>query len=209
MINLNQLKQNLSFKKIFLALFFIAVIWFVYYMARIQLPENNPQPTTPTTFQTKPEDQPNTWNGITPGYTPYSEAKNKFGEVRMQRTLKDLIVYVHKDYETGVREHLVGVGRDGIVKFVSIPIPYNAALPFSSYEERLNLGQADIVMYDKDGFYEKAHIYLDKGIWLNVFDTTQVVYHETYFTPMSKEEFMSYWGNRLEENYSIPQDAAY
>jgi hypothetical protein len=209
MINFRQLRQNLSIKKIFLGLLAIAVIVVIYYMGRIQLPESQPQPTPPNIYQTKPENQPNTWNGITPGYTPYSEAKKKFGDVRMQRTLKDLTVYVHKDYDTGVREHLVGVDRKGIVKFISIPIPYDAALPFSSYEQRLGLGDADIVMYDKDGFYEKAHIYLEKGIWLNVFDTTQVVYHETYFTPMSKEEFMSYWGNRLEEKYSIPEDAAY
>ncbi len=211
---LNKLKviiKTIFENKLFLIFVFGLVAGIIIlFLGRIRIPKSEkPELGSPDVYNVKPENRVNTWNGITPGKTSYENIKDKFGKLLTSRSFKGLVLYVHRDAKTGVREHQIGVDKDGKVAFVRIPISYDEALPFSSYKERLELDEPDIIKYDKNGFYEKAHIYLDEGVWFNVFDTTQVVYQESYFTPMSADEFMQLWGNILEDEYFIPPHYAY
>jgi hypothetical protein len=168
--------------------------------------KQNTETGTYTTSGVKPSPGINTWEGVTPGLTTYNEAKGNLGEYIERRPSRDLHIYTHKDLDTGMRKYEVGVDNKGIVKYIRVPITYSEARTLPTYKDLLKLGDPDIVKFEKDGSGEEAYVFLKEGIILSVYANPMFVYFETYFEPMSYNDFYAFWGHRLADEYYPHQD---
>jgi len=159
-------------------------------------------------YKTNPPPGTNTWNDITPGITEYNEeiASNIFGHRVDKKRYKGRDVYLFEGPPQDSRHNEVGVDRYGVVSYMRVVNPYKTAGTFTEYKERLKLEGPDISKYSMEGNWVQAFVYLDEGVMLEVRENVEKVYAVLYFPPMTKEEFKSFWGSRLMDEFVLPQD---
>lgn len=210
---IEKIKKN---KKIFLLTIAVVMMVILLWLGRLKVDKKPDADVNESDniYVIKNESDTNTWNGVTPGLTNLNEIKEDdlFGSYEKRTRFDGKDIYVYKNQNTGIRRNEVSVDNSGKIKYFWIRIPYTQADSYESRKAFLGLTEPDIVKYDKsaaDGGYVLSHVFLDEGIMLNVAKRLQLVYSEMYFEPMSEEQFMDFWGERLSDEYYHPQDAGY
>lgn len=158
-----------------------------------------PKVITTTTEETRGRPKvANEWNGVVPGISNYADVKSSFkGTLKSARPVygsNTLYTYVDGPSEFVTAE--VGTDSTGKIVYLRTYTPSPHEGDFNTYTSKMNLGQSDFDLYVPDT-EDKAFVFLDKGVALEAIIPANETHYIRYFTPMSKDDFLSTWGSDL------------
>lgn len=150
--------------------------------------------------------QENTWEGITPGYSRLQDVKNKLGEPISQSQTELGTELLYKPQFESKLTQTVLLDKNEKVEFIKEWILPDERHTLEWYVEQF--GPYDLKLH-KFAFAPSvyAYIFLNKGVVIFAHISSNVVEEKWYFQPMSKEEFLSSWGEDLTDTGSVPEQS--
>lgn len=168
--------------------------WFLAFAASLLLAGAILRVLTPP--PTAPENAPNQWQGLVPGYSTLADVTQSLGEpLRSERT-GDGIEY---QFNSPIQAlpHEVITNDQGVVTFIKQYVSYKDELFLSHYVEQYD--DAELVLKD-EGSRDSldAHVFLDQGLVVLAHVADGNVEQLWYFEPTTKEKFLASWGKSLQ-----------
>lgn len=149
-----------------------------------------------------PDNQANTWNGVTPGYSSLQDAISKFGEPTGTKQTANGTATVFEAFDYSA-PHEVITDQSGTITFMKEYLPYDPENILQSYIEQY--GQPDLSLYNHTGNPGNLnHVFLKEGLVVVAHEEENVVFERWYFEPTDQATFLQSWGQSLEEERHGP-----
>lgn len=158
-----------------------------------------------TPLPTPPENAPNSWQGVVPGYSKLDSAVDTFGQPIGSRRVSAGTEYSFTS-PIQVFPHQVVTDDQGTITFMKEYLSYKDERNLSEYTEKY--GPADLVLKD-EGSRDSldAHVFLDEGLVILAHVADGAVEQIWYFEPTTAETFLASWGKNLTPEAQVrPED---
>lgn len=139
--------------------------------------------------------QDNTWNGVTPGHSKYSQMVEIMGTpIDSVETEDGYEIKYQSDFLAIPNE--VVTDKEGTVQFIKEKLIYDESHTLSQYVDQF--GEPDLVLQDESGGISlRANVFLEEGLVIMAHIKDGSVEGKWYFVPSTKAEFLSSWGENL------------
>lgn len=147
----------------------------------------------------------NTWNGITPGYSSYTQLLEKLGPpLETSETATGFELKYQSDFLALPNQ--VVTSKEGTVQFVHEYLKYDPEHVLKTYIEQY--GKPDLVLNDpRSGVALQANVFLKYGVVVIAHVKDGSVEQKWYFSPTDQQTFLESWGENLTEAGSMPEQA--